>query len=252
MSIILLLLFVVQTNCELTESVIFQPIDEIQISKGSCIFSAAVDFTPYLITLKSVFDYGTNVGETMIEFRNTFHKQHPRYMVLLNMTIDDMSLTLDEILNMQTEASNLITHISNRNKRSLIPFGGLFGFLFGIADQADLNVIKADSKQLYQNQIDQTNVLNDIITIMNVPRGLINENIKKINNITDTIISLNKTLRLIDGQLGPLYTARRFKFMHTEFISHHTRIRMVTGQITDDINLIRSYLSTFTTGKTTL
>ena len=44
MSIILLLLFVVQTNCELTESVTFQPIDEIQTSKSSWIFSTAVDF----------------------------------------------------------------------------------------------------------------------------------------------------------------------------------------------------------------
>ena len=40
-------------------------------------------------------------------------------------------------------------------------------------------------------------------------------------------------------------------FMHTEFISHHTRIRMVTRQISDDIESIRSYLSTFTTGKIT-
>ena len=172
-------------------------------------------------------------------------------MVLLNMTIDDMSLALHEILNIQTEASNLITHISNRNKRSLLPFGDLFGFLFGTADQADLNAIKTDIKQLYQNQVDQTNVLNDIISITNVSRGLINENIKKINNIIDTIIRLNKTLRLIEGQLGPLYTARRFLFMHTEFISHHIRIRMVTRQITDDINLVRSYLSTFTTGTIT-
>ena len=133
----------------MTESVIFQPIDEIQTSKSSWIFSTAVDFTPYLGTLNSVFDYGTNVRETMIEFKSTFHKQHPRYMVLLNMIIGDMSV--DEILNMQTEASNLITHISNRNKRSLLPFGGLFGFLFGTAYQANLNAIKADVKQLYQN-----------------------------------------------------------------------------------------------------
>ena len=45
--------------------------------------------------------------------------------------------------------------------------------------------------------------------------------------------------------------ARKFTFMHTEFISHHTKIRMITRQIADDINLIRSYLSTFTTGKIT-
>ena len=51
---------------------------------------------------------------------------------------------------------------------------GLFGFLFGTAD---LDAVKTDIKQLYQNQMDQTNVLNDIITITNVSRGLVNENI---------------------------------------------------------------------------
>ena len=166
------------------------------------------------------------------------------------MTIDDLNLALEEIVNMQTEASNLIDHISNRNKGSLLPFGGLFSFLFGTASEDDLNSIKADVKQLYQNQMDQTNVLNDIIFITNVSRGLINENIK-LNGIIDTIVTLNQTIKNIAGHLGPLYTTRKFMFMHTEFISHHTRIRMVTRQVADDINLIKSYLSTFTTGKLT-
>ena len=97
--------------------------------------------------------------------------------------------------------------------------------------------------------MNQGDVLNDIISITNVSRGLINENIQKINNIVGTIISLNQTIRNIEGHLEPL--ARKFTFMHTEFISHHTKIRMITRQIADDINLIRSYLSTFTTGKIT-
>ena len=143
-----------------------------------------------------------------------------------------MTLALDEIINMQFEASNLIGHIQNRNKRSLLPLGGLFGFLFGTADQADLDAVKTDIKQLYRNQMDQTNILNDIITTTNVSRGLINENIKKINNIIDTIISLNQTIYYIRGQPQPLYTARRFMFIHTEFLIHHTRIRTITRQMT--------------------
>ena len=247
----LLMLPILGANCELTESVIFQPVDNIQTSKSSWIFSTAVDFTPYLGSLNSVYDYGTKVKDKIADFKTTFHNQHERYKFLLNMTIDDLNLALDEILNMQSEASNLIDHISNRNKRSLLPFGGLFGFLFGTASEDDLNSIKADVKQLYQNQIDQTNVLNDIISITNVSRGLINENIKKINGIIDTIINLNETIKNIAGHIGPLYTTRKFMFMHTEFISHHTRIRMATSKVTGDINLIRSYLSTFTTGKIT-
>ena len=89
------------------------------------------------------------------------------------------------------------------------------------------------------------------ISITNVSRGLINENIKKIIGITDTIVTLNQTIKNIAGHLGPLYTTRKFMFMHTEFIGHHTRIRMVTRQVAADINLIKSYLTTFTTGKLT-
>ena len=77
------------------------------------------------------------------------------------------------------------------------------------------------------------------------------KNIKKINNIIDTIISLNQTIHYIRGQLQPLYTARRFMFMHTKFLINHTRVRTITRQMTNDIKLIRSYLSTFTTGKLT-
>ena len=225
--------------------------DHIQTSKSSQIFTTAIDFTPYLRTLNNVFNYGSGVRETLVDFTKTFYRENPRYMKLLNMTMDDVTLALDVIINMQIEASNLIGHIQYRNKRSLLPLGGLFGFLFGTADQADLDALKVDVKQLYQNQMDQTNVLNDIITITSVSTGLINENIKKINNIIDTIISLNQTIHYITGQLQSLYTARRSMFMHTEFLIHHTRIRTITRQMTNDIELIRSYLSPFTTGKLT-
>ena len=69
--------------------------------------------------------------------------------------------------------------------------------------------------------MNQADVLNDIISITNVSRGLINENIQKINNIVGTIISLNQTIRNIEGHLEPLYVARKFTFMHTEFMSPH-------------------------------
>ena len=96
-------------------------------------------------------------------------------MELLNITVDDLNLALDEILHMQTEASNLIDHLADRHKRSLLPFGSLFSVLFGTADQNDLDSVKADIKQLYQNQMNQTNVLNDVISITNVSRGIINK-----------------------------------------------------------------------------
>ena len=100
---------------------------------------------------------------------------------------------------------------------SLTPWWFIWIPIWHSRSSINLDAIKADIKQLYQNQMDQTNVLNDIIAITNVSRGLINENINKINNIIDTIISLNQTIHYIRGQLQPLYIARRFMFAHTEF-----------------------------------
>ena len=75
--VLLLILPIHGTNCELTESVIFQPVDNIQTSKSSWIFSAAVNFTPYLRSLRSVFSYGRNVKERVVAFKSIFHRQHP-------------------------------------------------------------------------------------------------------------------------------------------------------------------------------
>ena len=89
-------------------------------------------------------------------------------------------MAITEISTTRFEASNLIDHALNYNnrqfKRSLLPLGGLFSFLFETTDQSDVNPLKADVKQLYKNQIDQTQILDEIVTIINISRGLINEN----------------------------------------------------------------------------
>ena len=66
------MLSTIGTNCELTESVIFQPVDHIQTSKSSWIFTTAIDFTPYLRTLNSVFNYGSGVRETLVDFTKPY------------------------------------------------------------------------------------------------------------------------------------------------------------------------------------
>ena len=75
------------------------------------------------------------------------------------MTLDNINMAITEISTTRIEASSLIDYALNnsnrRFKRSLIPLGGLFSFLFGTADQSDVNSPKAYVKQLYENQVDQ-------------------------------------------------------------------------------------------------
>ena len=129
------------------------------------------------------------------------------------MTIDDIESVLHEITYTQIETLNLIDHIHKprdiRMKRSLLPFCGLFNFLFGTANDDDVMSMKQDIQKLYDNQISQSKVLNDVISIANISRGFINVNIMKINQIISTISFLNDTVNSIMNQLKPLFTARR-------------------------------------------
>ena len=138
----------------------------------------------------------------------------------------------------QIKTFNLIDHIHKprdiRTKRPLLPFGGLFNFLFGTANDDDVKSMEQDIQKLYENQISQSKVLNDVISIANIPRGLINVNILKINQTISTISFLNDTMDSIMSQLKPLFTARRFLLLHTESLIDHTRIRSLLGQMKTD------------------
>ena len=90
------------------------------------------------------------------------------------MTIDDIDSVLYEITSTQIEAFNLIGHIHRpkdiRTKRSLLHFGGVFHFLFGTANDDKVRSMKQDIRKLYDNQISQSKVLNDVISIANIIR----------------------------------------------------------------------------------
>ena len=88
------------------------------------------------------------------------------------MTIHGIDLVLHEIILTQIETFNLIDHMHKpkdiRANRSLLPFGGLFHFLFGTANDDDVRSIKQDVQKLYDNQISQSKLLNDVISIANI------------------------------------------------------------------------------------
>ena len=92
-------------------------------------------------------------------------------------------------------------------------------------------------------------MLYEVRNITNISRHLINENILKINQIIGTISFLNEIVDSIMTHLKPLYIARRFLFLHSESLIHHSRIRPLFGKMTDDIDLIKQYLNIHSTGK---
>ena len=249
-----LLTTMIGMDCEVTESVVFHPVDQIYNSITSWILTTAIDFNPYKDSLFGINQYALKAEQSLIRYSESFHSSDPSYSFLLNMTVDDINSVLCEITSTKIEAFNLINHIHRpkdiRTERSLLPFGGLF-HLFGTANDEDVRSMKQDVQKLYDNQISQSKVLNDVISIANIFRGLINENIRKINQIISAITFINDAMDSIMNQVRPLFLARRFLLLHTESLIHHSRIRSLLGQMKTDTAQIKTYLKIHIIGKLT-
>ena len=116
---------------------------------------------------------------------------------------------------------------------------GLFNFLFGTADQKDIDMIKKQVKDLYSNQLAEKEVFKDVISVTDISRGLIDENRLKVNQIVSTISGINETISKIQEWLIPLFTARKFLIVQTEASLHCARIRYLLKQLQNDSYLIR-------------
>ena len=202
-----LLTTMIGMDCEVTESVMFHPVDHIYNSISSCILTTAIDFG---LTWNYLYPNGSPQPDD--------HIHRPKYI---------------------------------RTKRSLLPFGKLFQFLFGTANDEDVRSMKQDIQKLYNSQISQSKVLNDVISISNISRGLINKYIIKINQIISIITFINDTVDSIINQLRPLFLARRFLLLQTESLIHHSRIRSLLEQMKTDTAQITAYRNIHITGKLT-
>ena len=182
-----LLTTMIGIDCEVIESVMFHPIDQIHSGICSWILTTTINFNPYKDALFGINQYALNVKQTLTRYCESFQSNDPRYTLLLNMTMNDINTFLHEITLTQIETLNLINNVHRpkdfRTKRSLLPFGRLFQFLFRTAKVKDIKSVKQDVKRLYDNQISQSKGLNDVISIANILRGLINENILKITKL---------------------------------------------------------------------
>ena len=183
---------------------------------------------------------------------HNFNNNDHRYAHLARMAKEDLTSLINEIILTQNEAYNLIDHTKQpRSKRSTLPLGGLFNFLFGTADQKDIDMIEQQIKNMYFNQLAEKKVLEDAISVTNIFRGLINENRLKINQIVSTTSSINETISNIQEELIPLFTARKFLIVQTEALLCHARIRSLLKQLQNDLDLIWQYMSIHTTNKLT-
>ena len=171
---------------------------------------------------------------------------------LLSSTQDDITLAISDITELNENFLNITDKIhsnDNRHKRSLLPLGGLFSFLFGTADQKDLNDIKKDVQTIYDNQVNQAEVLNDIVSITNISRSLIKENREKINDMLENIGELYQNLDILKDEMRVLFETRKFFLIYSEARIHFERLKGSIQTLKDDINRFNQILTMLTSGK---
>lgn len=239
------------STSEVKESVIFHKVEQIQTSKSSWIISSAIDLEPFTQTFRQVKIYTRSIAGSLghLLSEREFDHHHKHLIELTRQDVNQSIMTLDETYDKFLQICNHIQSHSKRYKRSLLPLGHLFSFLFGTADQKDLDSIKAQIKTIYDNQVNQAQVLNDIVTITNVSRSLINENRLLINGMIQTVITLNSTLKEIQHDLFLLLTTRKFLLTHAETLIHSHRLNIAVNKLVDDIKIVEQYMTMFSSGE---
>ena len=78
-AVALLLIVTTTGSGEVTESVLFHPIDQIHTSISTWILTTAIDFLPYCITLDRVYHYTYNVKISVNQAFRNFQHEDPKY-----------------------------------------------------------------------------------------------------------------------------------------------------------------------------
>ena len=239
------------STSEVKESVIFHKVEQIQTSKSSWIISSVIDLEPFTQAFKQVKIYTRSIAGSLahLQSEREFDHHHRHLIELTRQDVNKSIMTLDNTYDKFLQICDHIQSHSKRYKRSLLPFGHFFSFLFGTADQEDLDSIKAQVKTIYDNQVSQAQVLNDIVTITNVSRSLINENRLLINGMIQTVITLNSTLKEIQHDLFLLLTTRKFLLTHAETLIHSHRLNLAVNDLVNDIKIVEQYMTMFSSGE---
>lgn len=210
-----------------------------------------MDLEPFTQAFRQVKIYTRSIAGSIAHLENEReYDHHHRHLIrLTKQDVNKSIMALDSTYDKFTQICDNMQNGNQRYKRSLLPLGGLFSFLFGTADQNDLNEIKDQVKTIYDNQVNQAKVLSDIITITNVSRSLINENRQLINGMIQTIITLNTTLKEIQNDLFILFTTRKFLLTYAETLIHTHRLHLAVNDLINDVKTMEQYMSMLSSGE---
>ena len=140
-----------------------------------------------------------------------------------------------------------------KNKRSLLPLGGILSFMFGVGDQAEIDKIKIEVEKLRQQDLTYSHILEDNLSIINITRKEVSENRNSINDLYKVATQLES--KIDNETINVLKILLPFRKFTIAYIKLDLCIKDVTSSIDatfDVIDEIEKKINALATGHLSL
>lgn len=186
--------------------VVFRHVKRVSTSQAQWNLALVIDLDGYKNFLSGLQEQTQRISDFINLAKTHFISDKITNVIPLENTLvgfqnylENLNASNSEAL-LEYEALTAFIHSTPRvQKRSLLPFGGLFSFLFGTASDKDLNAIRSSVTQLAKSQRSMLHIMEHNLSIINATRLELAQNRETINGL---ITSLQSFQEVVTKQLN--------------------------------------------------
>ena len=210
------------TTVKIQDNVVFSHLSDINLSRSRWLLTFVIDLQPYgrfMSKLEEEINNASILCNSILKYysNSTDLYEYGNYLSIfrsLNNEVLNIGDLHDEIKSSFIEYKSL----HDRKKRSLLPFvGDVMSTLFGTISESDLDGIRHNIRTLSSNQERLSHIVAKSLTIINLSNFEIKKNRQSINEIIDTLGSIDNKINVITEQLqSQIINLKRFTYMYTK------------------------------------
>ena len=228
------------------QNVIFREQNEISLTRARWLVTFSIDLTPYDTAFQLLKEY---IGKVQSGAKEDFPQEF-----LGDVTFEALINSVNtEFREIKMERENVLLKyedyrsMTHRGKRSVLPFvGDALSYLFGVASEDDLRVIKKALGKLANTQGRILHMIEDSISIVNVTRRELSDNRQKINELISSlkgiVVSMANATQGLDKRVSRLEILTHrywlYKIMVDRLRKYFLDIRMALSYLELQLNLL--------------
>lgn len=178
-------------NVQLRNNILFRPIKTIATSRAHWQVALIIDLQAFPMYLTQLNREVRIIHDVAERARVHYLSDNIADVSTLIKTLTDVQTYLDSFSEdyraLLTEYNQLTDFVTNRQKRSLLNLGGVFKFLFGVADNNDMNALRGNVAQLASSQKQIIHIVSKSISVLNLTRMEVAENRQTLNGLLSSL-----------------------------------------------------------------